>query len=134
MLDLHRQLTYVANYSITQLRDALRLSMSLHRAVIRTGSALIDARAIRTMRGHRVVLLTQGPDLALFCAPGPLARLARWLVDAMRERVDPSRTANSRSKKKNSLPIVVAALNEREGTYLVLGINAALELGDVRKK
>ncbi|KAL5532728.1 CDC45 [Sanghuangporus sanghuang] len=117
---------------ITQLRDALRLSMSLHRAVIRTGSALIDAKAARTMRGHRVVLLTQGPDLSLFCAPGPLARLARWLVDAMRDRVASSRTVHSQSKKK-SLPLVVAALDEREGTYLVLGINAALELGDVRK-
>ncbi|EJD02326.1 CDC45-like protein [Fomitiporia mediterranea MF3/22] len=117
---------------ITQLRDALRLSMGLHRAVIRTGSALIDARAIRTMRGHRVALLTQGPDLALFCSPGPLARLARWLVDAMRERVKGMHAAFSQSKKK-SLPFVVAALNEREQTYLVVGVNAALEMGDVRK-
>ena len=107
--------------------------MALHRAVIRAGSALIDAHAIRTMRGHRVVLLTQGPDLPLFCSPGPLARLARWLVDAMRERVKGTTTAHSQSKKK-SLPFVVAALDERQGTYLVVGINAALELGDVRKK
>ncbi|KAH8116934.1 CDC45-like protein [Phellopilus nigrolimitatus] len=116
---------------ITQLRDALRLSMSLHRAVIRAGSALIDKRAIRTMRGHRVVLLTQGPDLPLFASPGALARLARWLVDAMRERV--SGTNVSSQTKKKSLPFVVAALDEREGTYLVVGINAALEFGDVRK-
>lgn len=107
--------------------------MSLHRAVTRTGAALIDAHAIRTMRAHRVVLLTQGPDLALFCSPGALSRLARWLVDAMRERVKGTRVAGSASKKK-SLPFVVAALDEREGTYLVVGINAAMELGDTRKK
>lgn len=105
--------------------------MALHRAVIRAGSALIDAYAIRTMRAHRVVLLTQGPDLALFCSPGPLARLARWLIDAMRERVTGTKTAHS---KKKNLPFVVAALDERQGTYLVVGINAALEMGDVRKK
>ncbi|THH05758.1 hypothetical protein EW145_g4562 [Phellinidium pouzarii] len=116
---------------ITQLRDALRLSMALHRAVIRAGASLIDKHAIRTMRGHRVVLLTQGPDLPLFSSPGALARLARWMVDAMRERV--AGTNVSSQTKKKSLPFVVAALDEREGTFLVVGINAALELGDIRK-
>ena len=119
-------------FSITQLRDALRLSMTLHRAVIRQGSSLIDKRAIRTMRGHRVVVVQQGPDLALFCQPGALARLARWLVDAMRDRVAGTNISNY--TKKKSLPFVVACLNEKEETYLVVGINAALEFGDVRKK
>lgn len=118
--------------SITQLREALRLSMTLHRAVIRQGSSLIDKHAIRTMRGHRVVVVQQGPDLALFCQPGALARLARWLVDAMRDRV--AGTNISAFSKKKSLPFVVACLNEKEETYLVVGINAALEFGDVRKK
>lgn len=117
---------------MTQLRDALRLSMALHRAVIRQGTSLIDKHAVRTMRGHRVVVLAQGPDLALFAHPGALARLARWLVDAMRERI-PGTNVSVHSKKK-SLPFVVACLDEREGTYLVVGINAALEFGDVRKK
>lgn len=107
--------------------------MSLHRAVIRTGSALIDGKAIRTMHSHQIAILTQGPDLSLFCFPGPLCRLARWLVDTMRGRVKPSKTGNSRSKKA-TLPVVVAALNEREGTYLVVGINAAPEMGNVMKK
>lgn len=106
--------------------------MALHRAVIRAGSGLIDKRAVRNMRGHRVVLLTQGPDLPLFSSPGALARLARWLVDAMRERVD-GISMSSQTRKK-SLPFVVAALDENQGTYLVVGINAAMELGDVRKK
>lgn len=84
------------------------------------------------MRGHRVVIITQGPDLALFAHPGPLASLARWLVDAMRERI-PGTNVSTRTKKK-SLPFIVACLDEREGTYLVVGINAAMEFGDVRKK
>lgn len=118
--------------SIQQLRDALRLSMSLHRAVIRQGTTVIDKQAIRTMRGHRVVVISQGPDLALFCHPGALARLAHWLVNAMRERI--KGTNVSAHTKKKSLPFVVACLNERDGTYLVVGVNAALEFGDTRKK
>lgn len=106
--------------------------MSLHRAVIRQGTTVIDKHAIRTMRGHRVVVISQGPDLALFCHPGALARLAHWLVNAMRERIQGTNV--SAHSKKKSLPFVVACLNERDGTYLVVGVNAALEFGDVRKK
>ena len=106
--------------------------MSLHRAVIRQGTSLIDKKESRTMRGHRVAVVHQGPDLALFAQPGALARLARWLVHALRGRVSPT-SVSTRTKKK-SLPIVVACLDEAKGTYLVIGINAALEFGDVRKK
>ena len=138
----NNSLTYKHNPSITQLRNALRLSMALHRAVIRQGSSLIDKRSIRTMRGHRVVLISQGPDLSLFSHPGTLARLARWLVDAMRERISGSKMAFSapggvnahNADKGKSLPFVVACLDERRGVYTVVGVNAALEFGDVRKK
>ena len=106
--------------------------MGLHRAVTRAGSALIDARSIRTMRGYRVALLTQGPDLALFSSPGILSRLARWLVEAMRDRV--STIPDNNGRRKKSLPVVVASLNEKENTYLIVGLNAASEFDDVRKK
>jgi cell division control protein 45 len=94
------------------------------------------------MRGHRVVLLSQGPDLPLFANPATLARLARWLVDAMRERISGTRMAYSapgganhrNAQKGKSLPFVVACLDEKRGVYVVVGVNAALEFGDVRKK
>jgi cell division control protein 45 len=84
------------------------------------------------MRNHRVVVLTQGPDLALFAHPGVLSRLALWLVDALRDRI-PGKSVSTRSKKK-SLPFVVCCLDEEPGTYIVVGVMAALEFGDVRKK
>ena len=65
--------------SIHQLKRALNLSMSLHRAIIRQGTSIIDKQDIRTFRGHRVVVLTQGPDLALFAHPGVLSRLRALL-------------------------------------------------------
>lgn len=85
------------------------------------------------MRSHRVVVLSQGPDLALFVHPGVLSRLALWLVDALRDRVGVVGAGKSKKARK-SLPFVVACLNEKTGTYIVVGVTAALDFGDVRKK
>ena len=120
-------------FSINRLREALLLSMALHRAIIRQGSSIIDKQDIKSMRGHRVVVLTQGPDLALFAHPGVLSRLALWLVDALRDKTPGTVLSGSRSKRK-SLPFVVACLDERAGTYVVVGVTAALDFGDTRKK
>lgn len=123
---------YDALNDIVRLREALPLSMALHRAIVRQGSSIIDKHDIRTLRGHRVVTITQGPDLDLFAHPGVLSRLAQWLVEALRDRLQGTVTAYSRSKRK-SLPLVVACLNEKEGTYIVVGVVAALNFDDVRK-
>ena len=119
--------------SINRLREALQLSMGLHRAIIRQGSSIIDKQDIKSMRGHRVVVLTQGPDLALFAHPGVLSRLALWLVDALRDRTPGTVLSGSRSKRK-SLPFVVACLDERAGAYVVVGVTAAMDFEDTRRK
>ena len=106
--------------------------MSVHRAIIRQGTSIIDKQDIRTMRNHRVVILTQGPDLVLFQNPSMLSRLALWLIDAFRDRV-PATAAPGRTKRRE-LPFIVECLNETKGTYVVAGIMASLELGDVRRK
>ncbi|TBU65661.1 CDC45-like protein [Dichomitus squalens] len=117
---------------INRLREAITLSMALHRAIIRQGSSIIDKQDIKTLRGHRVVILTQGPDLPLFVHPGVLGRLALWLVDALRDRVEATTAAYSRSKRK-SLPFVLACLNEKAGTYIVVGVTGAADFDDIRK-
>ncbi|KAG6819535.1 hypothetical protein H0H93_010921 [Arthromyces matolae] len=122
---------YDALSNIAALREALGLSMALHRAIIRQGTSIIDKQDIKTMQGCRIAILSQGPDLALFTQPSILLRLALWLVDALREHL-PAITTGSRAKRK-SLPFVVACLNENTGTYMVVGVTAALEFGDVRK-
>jgi cell division control protein 45 len=101
--------------------------MSIHRAIISEGCSIIDKHQIKTMRDHRVVILTQGPNLDLLAQPGTLSRLALWLVDAHRDRLRDPKTGKNR-------PFVVACLDEKAGSYLVVGITAALEDGDVRKK
>ncbi|KAK7035719.1 cell division control protein 45 [Favolaschia claudopus] len=101
---------------ITKLRESLTLSMTVHRKIIDQGTSIIDRRDIRTMRNHRVVILTQGPHLALFSHPGALSRLALWLVEALR---DPLERNGHHDKSTQS--------------YLVVGVMAALDFGDVRK-
>ncbi|KAG5717968.1 Cell division control protein 45 like protein [Termitomyces sp. T112] len=122
---------YDALNDIGALREALRLSMALHRAIIRQGTSIIDKQDIKTMAGYRVVVLSQGPDLALFTHPSVLLRLALWLVDALRDHI-PVMTNGYKTKRK-SLPFVVACLNEVAETYMIVGFTAALEFDDVRK-
>lgn len=106
--------------------------MSLHRAIIRQGTSIIDKRDIRPMRSHHVVVLSQGPDLNLFAHPGVLSRLALWLVDALRDRM--AVTSVAKKTKRKTLPFVVACLNEPRNSYIVVGVTASLDFGDVRKK
>lgn len=118
--------------STSQLRKALPLAMTLLRAIIRQGTSIIDKQDIKSFQGHRVVILTQGPDLPIFVHPGPLSRLALWLVEALRDK--PPRTNGATQRRRKSLPVVVACLNERANTYVVVGVTAALDFGEVRKK
>lgn len=122
----------IGRCSIKRLREALRLAMAIHKAIIRQGTSIIDKQDIRTMRNHRVVVLTQGPDLALFHHAGMLSRLALWLIDALRDRI-PATAAAARTKRRD-LPFIVACFHETKGTYVVAGIVASPEFGDVRRK
>lgn len=118
--------------SVTRLRDAIDLAKSVHQAIIRTGSSIIDKNDLRMIRGHRVVQLRQGPDLALFTQPGVLFRLGLWLTEVLRDRV--SGVSISRRSKKKSMPLILACLDEQDQTYLVIGLNESIDFGDVRKK
>ncbi|CCA74544.1 related to TSD2 protein, required for DNA replication [Serendipita indica DSM 11827] len=112
------------------LNSSLRLSMTLQRAVVRQGSSLIEKGEIKRMRNFQLAMLKEGPDLPIFVHPGNLSRLALWLVEATRDRIDP---INVTRTKKKVLPFVLACLDERKGTYLVVGVLAAPEMGDLRK-
>ncbi|KDR81482.1 hypothetical protein GALMADRAFT_89457 [Galerina marginata CBS 339.88] len=122
---------YDALADVGALKQSLNLAMSLQRTIIRRGTSIIDKQDIRTMRNHRVVILSQGPDLSLFCNPGILTRLALWLIDALRDRL-PGTSVGTRGSKRG-LPFVVACLDEMSGKYTVIGVMAALDFGQIRK-
>lgn len=121
------------------MHASLPLCMALQKAIIRQGSALIDKSKVVSLKWFRLAAITEGPDLALFVNPSTLSRLALWLVDALRDRLVGMMNAQSleggeEKRRRRSLPIVVACLDEKRGTYVVVGVTGAPEYGDVRKK
>lgn len=121
-----------ADISIALLRKSLPLAKSLHCAIIRQGTAILDKGTIRPLRTFRLTIVKEGPDLRIFSKPAPLSRLALWLVNATRDRWTERDT--KKGLKVTSLPFVVACLNEEKKTYVVVGVTGAPEYGDVRKK
>jgi cell division control protein 45 len=88
--------------------------MNLHRAILRTGTALIEKRQIQPLKAFRLAVVKEGPDLPVFEHPNALSKLALWLSEAILEQ------EREQSKRKH-LPLVVASLNERRGIYVVVG-------------
>ena len=108
--------------------------MALHRSIIRQGTSLLDKQAIKTLRTFRLAVLKEGSDLAVFTHPATLSRLALWVVDALRDLVTAGGLGDAVARRKKGLPLVVACLDERRDSFLVVGVSGAAEYGDVRKK
>ena len=119
--------------SAKTLPRSLPLAIALQRAILRQCSSILTKKEIRTLRGFRLVKIEEGPDLALFAHPATLTRLTLWLVEATRDRI-PTLGGIRRGGKGKGLPFVVACLNEKAGSYIVVGITGAPEFGDIRKK
>jgi len=121
----------------TILRAALPLSMALHKSIIRQGTSMLDKQSIKTLRSFRLAVIKEGPDLQIFTHPATLTRLGLWLVDAVRDLIGAAGTSknNGRTKKNiaKSFPFVIASLDDARDCYLVVGVNGAMQYGDVRK-
>lgn len=93
--------------------------MHLHRAILRTGTSLIEKRQIRHLRAFRMAVVKEGPDVQLFTHPAALTKLALWVGEAIAEQ---ERERKGEMKKgARGTPLVVAGLNERRGVYVVVG-------------
>lgn len=93
--------------------------MHLHRAILRTGTALLEKRQIRHLRAFRMAVVKEGPDVQLFTHPAALTKLALWLGEAIVEQEREHKGGVKRGAK--GTPLVVAGLNERRGVYVVVG-------------
>ncbi|KAG8629529.1 hypothetical protein KVT40_003394 [Elsinoe batatas] len=87
----------------------------LHAAILRTGSALMAKHQIRHLRAFRMGVVREGPDVALFCHPGALVKLASWVSEAVGIL-----EAERGGKEKGAL--VLGALDEERGVYVVVGL------------
>jgi cell division control protein 45 len=96
--------------------------MHLHRAILRTGTAILSKNQIRHLRAFRMGIVRDGPDVQLFTHPGALTKLALWVGEAIAEQ--------ERDHGRKPTPLVLASLNERRGVYVVVGTGGrGLDLG-----
>jgi len=105
--------------SIEALNHALPTAQHLHRAILRTGSSLIEKRQIRHLRAFRMAVVKEGPDVTLFTHPAALTKLALWVGEAIAEQEREQR--GKLGKSGRGTPLVIAGLNEARGVYVVVG-------------
>ena len=105
--------------SIEALKHALPTAQHLLRAILRTGTSLIEKRQIRHLRSFRMAVVKEGPDVSLFTHPSALTKLALWVGEAIAEQEREQR--GKVGKRGRGTPLVMAGLNEARGVYVVVG-------------
>ncbi|KAL8859581.1 MAG: hypothetical protein Q9178_003980 [Gyalolechia marmorata] len=110
---------YDALGNIEALKAALPTALHLQRAILRTGTSLIEKRQIRHLRAFRMAVVKEGPDVQLFTHPAALTKLALWVGEAVAEQERDQRGKAGKGGK--GMPLVLAGLNEKRGVYIVVG-------------
>ncbi|KAK3721968.1 DNA replication initiation factor cdc45 [Vermiconidia calcicola] len=111
--------TTSATQGLSVLLAHISTAQNLHRAILRTGSALIAKKQIRHLRAFRMGVVKEGPDVPLFTHPGALTKLASWVSEAVAvlEAEKGSRRAGSKDDA-----LVLGCLDEGRGVYVVVGL------------
>eukprot|EP00013_Stygamoeba_regulata_P017008 CAMPEP_0177673368 /NCGR_PEP_ID=MMETSP0447-20121125/25904_1 /TAXON_ID=0 /ORGANISM="Stygamoeba regulata, Strain BSH-02190019" /LENGTH=653 /DNA_ID=CAMNT_0019181231 /DNA_START=33 /DNA_END=1990 /DNA_ORIENTATION=+ len=108
------------------LARGFQLAMSLQKAIVRQGAALLEKKALRKEAHYRRCVLDhshtvrQG-DASFFCQPLALIRLALFLASTYQE-----------SRLKSDLPVVLAAHHVVRDTFLVVGVSSEAATIDER--
>ncbi|GAB7349260.1 hypothetical protein MBLNU459_g8412t2 [Dothideomycetes sp. NU459] len=120
-------LSPTSSSSLSLLLSHVPTAQHLHRAIIRTGSALIGKHQIRHLRAFRMGVVREGPDVPLFIHPGALVKLACWVAEAVGVL-----EAEKGGKERGAL--VLGALDERRGVYVVVGLGGGAAGGRVKSR
>ncbi|KAF4534552.1 DNA replication initiation factor CDC45 [Lasiodiplodia theobromae] len=91
------------------------IAQHLHRAILRTGTALIAKHQIRHLRAFRMAVVKEGPDAPLFTHAGALVKLALWVAEAVQEM-------EGKKGRGGGNELVMAGLDEARGVYVVVGL------------
>ena len=111
-----------AHQGLGVLLDHIPTAQHLHRAILRTGSALIVKKQIRHLRSFHMGVVKEGPDVALFTHPGALTKLAAWVGDAVAVLEADKKGASAREADE---ALVLGCLDETRGVYTVVGLGGA---------
>ena len=101
------------------LLNHISTAQNLHRAILRTGSALIAKKQIRHLRAFRMGVVKEGPDVPLFTHPGALTKLAGWVSEAVAV-LDAEKGARKAGGREDAL--VLGCLDESRSVYVVVGL------------
>lgn len=107
---------YDALGNIDILVSHISTAQHLHRAILRTGTALIEKKQIRSLRAFRMAVVKEGPDVQLFTHPGALTKLALWIAEAIVE------LNGTKGKTNKGSELVMAGLDDARGLYVVVGL------------
>lgn len=106
---------YDALSSIDLLAEHIHTAQYMHKAILRTGTTLIEKKQIRHLRAFRMAVVKEGPDVQLFTHPGALTKLALWIAEAIVE-------LNGTKGKHKGSELVMAGLDDSRGLYVVVGL------------
>ncbi|EKG17423.1 CDC45 family [Macrophomina phaseolina MS6] len=91
------------------------IAQHLHRAILRTGTALIAKNQIKRLSSFRMAVVKEGPDVPLFTHAGALVKLALWIAEAVAEM-------ESKKGRRGCNELVLAGLDEPRGVYIIVGL------------
>lgn len=98
------------NQNIDLISKGLEYAKDFQKLIFNTGMEIFEKRLLRNFKIYRLVVLKDGPNIDTFKNPLILTRLGNWLLESCAE-ID-----------KTLLPLVLAALDEKTDTYLVIGL------------
>jgi cell division control protein 45 len=104
--------------------------MHLHRAILRTGTSLLEKRHIRHLHAFRMTVVKEGPDVSLFTHPAALTKLALWLGEAISEQ-EKEQHGKLSGRHGRGVPLVVAGLNEKRDVYVIVGTGGGGPMGKI---
>jgi cell division control protein 45 len=111
---------------VSLLTTNIVTAQHLYRAILRTGTSLLEKKQIRHLRAFRMAVVKEGPDVALFTHPGALIKLALWVAEAITEMEG--------VKGKKGGELVMAGLDETRGVYVVVGLGGGAGVLAQREK
>lgn len=120
-------LSPASSSALSLLQSHIPTAQHLHRAILRTGSALMSKHQIRHLRAFRMGVVKEGLDVSLFCHPGALVKLASWVAEAVG-------VLEAEKGRKERGALVLGSLDQGRGVYVVVGLGGGGVEGRVRSK
>ncbi len=115
--------------SVDLIVHGVQLSLQFQKSLVQTGNSLLDRQLVKNLHSFRFVVLANNStysnqnETTMFTKSlAHLHRLGQYIIEAYK------------SHHERAVPLVLAALNEEQDSYLVVGMIGTSRAGDVRKK